>query len=208
MKTLPPFFKHLTFFSEALPNDAQLVDDDIKREEAFKNQALQACLKAQKMILSAGMNFFKPSTIHGSTLKTVEQLTRIQDKMDLAAKESKKIEEMRKQRSMKKVAKKIQTEKVQAREHSRKEAAKMIVGSHKGNREFGVSVEDSSAKKNDPKKHQSVSKRSSKDKKYGFGGKKRGTKRNTKASCNDDSIDFKASLNKKPARRFNGKSRQ
>ena len=208
MKTLPSFFKNLTFFSETLPNDAQLVNDDIKREEAFKNQALQACLKAQKMILSAGMNFSKPPTIHGSTLKTVEQLTKIQDKMDLAAKESKKIEEMRKQRSMKKVAKKIQTEKVQAREQTRKEAAKMIFGSHEGNSEFGVSVEDNAVKKTGTKKHQTSGKRSIKDKKYGFGGKKHGTKRNTKDSYNDDGVDFKASVNKKPFRRLKGKSRQ
>ena len=208
MKTLPAVLKNLVFTSEALPNDEKLVNDDIKREDAFKKQALHACLKARQAILSAGLNFYKPPSIHGSTLKTVEQLTKIQDKMDGAAKEAKKLEEIRKQRSIKKVSKKIQTEKVQAREHSRKEAAKMVFGSHKNDSEFNVAVEDAPTKKVAPKKPRTSNKRNSKDKKYGFGGKKRGMKRNTKASNDNDDVDFKSSLNKKPFKAIRRKTRQ
>ena len=209
MKALPASLKDLVFISETLPNEESLVNDDIKREEAFKKQALHACLKARQVILSAGLNFSKPPSIHGSTLKTVEQLSQIQEKMDAAAKESKKLDEIRKQRSIKKVSKKIQTEKVQAREHSRKEAAKMVFGSHKGDTEFDIAVEDSPIKKVASKGGpHSLSKRSFKDKKYGFGGKKRGLKRNNKASSNNDDRDFKPSLNKKPFKVIRRKPRQ
>lgn len=208
MKTLPAVLKNLAFTSEALPKDEKLVNDDIKREEAFKKQALHACLKARQAILSAGLNFYKPPSIHGSTLKTVEQLAKIQEKMDSAAKEARKMEEIRKQRSIKKVSKKLQTEKVQAREHSRKEAAKMVFGSHKNDTEFNVAVEDSPTKKAVSKKPRGSNKRIAKDKKYGFGGKKRGMKKNTKASSNSDDVDFKPALNKKPFKAVRRKTRQ
>ena len=119
------------------------------------------------------------------------------------------MEEVRKQRSIKKVAKKIQTEKVQAREHSRKEAVQDDFWvPERRHRVQRVSRGFSGQEKNGSKGTHASSKKSFKDKKYGFGGKKRGMKANTKASYNDDKADFKPSANKKPFRNMGKKSRQ
>lgn len=208
MKTLPSFLKDLVFYGDEVKKEDGLQYDDIKREAAFMEQALQACIRARQKITAAGLNFSRPPTTNGSTFKTAEQIARAQSKLDTVAKELKAIQETRKQRALKQFSKKIQVDRVQAKEQTIKAAKQRIGGKAKtsavdsGEEDFAVTVEDAAALKSKPTRasihmRAASAKRQYKDKKFGFGGKKRSAKQNDRASANDVD-DFDERKNKSP----------
>lgn len=208
MKTLPSFLKDLVFYGDEAKGEDGLPYDDLKREAAFMEQALQACVRARQKITAAGLSFSRPPTISGSAFKTAEQIARAQNKLDAAAKELKAIEEARKQRALKQFSKKVQVERVQAKEQAIKVAKQRIGGKAKtgavdsDEEDFAVAVEDAVARTGKPSRTPtrmgvSNAKRQYKDKKYGFGGKKRHAKQNDRAST-DDGDGFDERKNKMP----------
>lgn len=186
MKRLSESFRELVFFCEPISKKDQerIINDDLSREKEFIKQALQSCLLAKQSIASNSYTFARPDGFFGVMLKTSEQIAKSQEKYEESAKEIKRVEEVRRQRLLKKEAKTVQRDRIAEKQKTQKNAMK-----RPSNKELETFEKDVSSKRQIGHKKLPVKggKRQYKDKKYGFGGKKRGVKRNDKSSTGDDS---------------------
>lgn len=141
-------------------------------------------------------------------IKTEEQMNSINKKKAEEKAATKAAEDARKQRLNRKFGKKVQVEKELERQQQRSEHMKKLhklrKRPQKQDDEFDIDVEDE-AEGNDgrpaPKRSKPGEKRVSKkrqvrDEKYGFGGRKRGFKKNSKESTDKD--DFDVARNRRP----------
>lgn len=183
------------------------ITDDLKLESFFLQQALASVVAGRGRLESCGRIFNRPPTYHAHLLKTVSHLQRIQKSEEAEKKQRAASMDAKRQRLLKASAKKIQHDTLQERQKGRTEDRKKLEAiknkSKNGDAgdDFNVEtvVEDiisnKKAKGSKPiggenkKKFTSPasnSKRQSKDKKFGFGGKDRKMeKRNTRESVND-----------------------
>ena len=189
------------------------ITDDLKLESFFLQQALASVVAGRGRLEACGRTFSRPPTYHAHLLKTVAHLQRVQRIEDEDRKAREASMDAKRQRLLKSTAKKVQQETLQDRQKSRTADKKQLEEIKKkagkrasndkgdgGDDEFKVetAVEDIISNKNSQKKPKFVkpsgnSKRQSKDKKFGFGGKDRKMqKRNTKESVNDISGFSKA----------------
>ncbi|KAI8829412.1 eukaryotic rRNA processing protein EBP2-domain-containing protein [Chytriomyces cf. hyalinus JEL632] len=196
---------------ELLPTD---VDNDLKREMAFYKQALEAAILGYKELRRANVPVHRPDDYYAEMVKSDEHMMRVRQKLVDEANSIAAAEKARKLRDAKKFGKKVQHEKLQEREKSKREELDKVkllrkkAGSSKNkdgqdDDEFGISVEKeygetSSGKggseaagvkmgKNGGKSSAAAvnHKRKAKDAKFGFGGKKRLAKQNTRDSTDD-----------------------
>ncbi|KAH7924527.1 eukaryotic rRNA processing [Leucogyrophana mollusca] len=172
------------------------VDDDLSRELAFYKQALHGANTARTLAAKYNFPFTRPSDYFAEMVKSDSHMERIRQRLLDESAGMKKSEEKRKEREGKKFGKQVQLEKLKEREKSKKdmdERLKNLKRKRKGaldNAEadgdaFDVAVED--AISDHPSKRgrgaggKKIS-RDSRDQKFGFGGKGRRSKQNTKAS--------------------------
>ncbi|KAI8895435.1 eukaryotic rRNA processing protein EBP2-domain-containing protein [Globomyces pollinis-pini] len=163
------------------------VNDDLKRELAFYEQALESCKVARNLITQAGIPFSRPDDYFAEMIKTDDHMEKVRQKLIEQSQSIKLSEQAKKQRDLKKFGKKVQVEKLLERQKSKKDALEKI----KGIRKKGITESDdfdvqtvetnSSTRKTDRPNH----KRKSKDQKYGFGGGKKHAKTNDKKSVDD-----------------------
>lgn len=123
---IPNFLNELVYCGEKITANDDLINDDTKRENAFMLQALQACVKARTQMSAAKLPFLKPQNISGHSFKTFEKIIEAQKKAEEEVKSLKAAEELRKQRMLKKVAKEVQTKRIQEKNHEKKQAMKRI----------------------------------------------------------------------------------
>lgn len=194
------------------------ISDDLKLESFFLQQALASVVAGRGRLEACGRTFSRPPTYHAHLLKTVAHLQRIHRVEEEDRKSREASMDAKRQRLLKSTAKKVQQDTLQERQKGRSEERKKLEeikkkagkkGSSNASNEaddgFNVetAVEDIISNKKTPKKNPLTkfnksngagnSKRQSKDKKFGFGGKDRKMdKRNTKESVNDISGFSKA----------------
>lgn len=203
------FLEHLAVTVPECGSKISDINNDFEREAAFTQQALQAAAAARKRICKAKLTFSRPAGYFSEMLKTQEHMTKIHKKMDDQRTKDKQADEARKQRHLKKFGKKIQVEKRLEREKQKADDLGKIAELRKKRRavaqhedDFDVQVDDEAEepkhRKTQSWKREPSKRQTSKNDKFGFGGKKRGAKRNTSEST--DTFDFSLQKNKQPFR--------
>ncbi|XP_005176361.2 probable rRNA-processing protein EBP2 homolog [Musca domestica] len=155
--------------------------NDFKREMLFHRQAQAAVIEGIRRLHELGIKTKRPDDYFAEMAKSDEHMQKV--RANLMAKQegqakSERIRQIREQRKMGKILAK-QT-KVQ-REMEKKDMLDKLKKFRKGKLKNLDFLED--AKALEAKTKKTAEKRKQRDKKFGFGGKKKGMKRNTKASA-------------------------
>lgn len=173
------------------------INDDLNRELAFYKQALHSAERARTLAAKHSLPFTRPSDYFAEMVKSDAHMERI--RMNLLGERAgiKKAEEKKKEREAKKFGKQVQIEKQKERERSKKvmtERLKTLKRKRRGalenaeadGEEFDVAVEEAIGDERSSKRPRKESgkkmSRSTRDAKYGFGGKGRRSKQNTRRS--------------------------
>ncbi|KAG0364872.1 eukaryotic rRNA processing [Gamsiella multidivaricata] len=187
-------------------------DDDLNREVAFYNQALEAAVLGRERTRKEGGVFERPGDYFAEMIKSDEHMAKIRQRLLDESASIQASERAKAQRELKKFGKKVQTEKRLEREKSKADALEKINvlkkkrqgndNSTNADDDFDVALasddEEMKAYRNSGsnglnkgKKRSAAStpesrgKRLKKDQKFGFGGKKRHGKSNTSESSAD-----------------------
>ncbi|KAI6133986.1 eukaryotic rRNA processing [Pisolithus thermaeus] len=173
------------------------INDDLSRELAFYKQALHSAERARTLAAKHSLPFTRPSDYFAEMVKSDAHMERI--RMNLLGERAgiKKAEEKKKEREAKKFGKQVQIEKQKERERSKKEMTERLKTLKRKRRgalenaeadgeEFDVAVEEAIGDERSSKRPRKESgkkmSRSTRDAKYGFGGKGRRSKQNTRTS--------------------------
>ncbi|KAF2895424.1 hypothetical protein ILUMI_10752 [Ignelater luminosus] len=159
--------------------------NDFKREMMFYRQAQASVLDAIPKIKSMGISTKRPEDYFAEMAKSDEHMQRIREtlmKKQLQQQRSEKVKQLRAQR---KEGKALQMQTKLQRQQEKKQMLDQIKKVRKGVAKDLDFLDNKPGKnsKNPSKKTQE--KRKWRDQKYGFGGKKRGSKQNTKDSAAD-----------------------
>lgn len=184
-------------------------DDDLKRELEFYKQALYTAVQGRQLAKQANLAFTRPSDYFAEMVKSDEHMERVRQKLLDERAGLKASEEAKRQRELKKFGKKVQVEKQLERTKSRKELEEKVKGLKRKRKggldgdddggggskdDFDVQLESAISGKDNKRSREDNSsrgrggpkmKRSARDDKFGFGGKKRHAKENTRESTND-----------------------
>ncbi|KAK4517415.1 uncharacterized protein ATC70_000750 [Mucor velutinosus] len=160
------------------------VQNDMQRELAFYQQALEAAKLGRELVKKAGAEFSRPEDYFAEMLKSDEHMAKIRQKLLDESASLKASEDAKRQRQLKKFGKKVQVEKQLERQKQKSEMLdkiKLLKRKRKDgedltlNDDFDIALEKADTKraktdkKSAPVKSQ---KRINKDLKYGSGGKK------------------------------------
>jgi len=159
-----------------------VVHNDFKREMLFYRQAQAAVLEAIPRLHSMNIRTKRPEDYFAQMAKTDDHMNKIRSKLLSKEQAQQRAEKMSKLRELKKYGKKVQVEVQQKRLKEKKDMMdemKKIRKGQGGNMEF---LENGGGR-GDSKGN--VGKRNAKDKKFGFGGKKKNIKKNDKRSTDD-----------------------
>ena len=154
----------------------------------FYRQAQAAVLEAIPRLQSLNVRTRRPDDYFAQMVKSDEHMNKIRAKLLSKEQGQQRSEKMAKLRELKKFGKKVQIEVQQKRQKEKKDMMdemKKVRKGHGGNLDF---LDDGGhgGGGGGKKKHPAVAaKRNFKDKKFGFGGKKRGIKKNDKKSADD-----------------------
>jgi rRNA-processing protein EBP2 len=174
---------------------------------------MEAVERAVDILYEKNIPFRRPGDYFAEMLKSDSQMQRIKGQLLVDKEKIEESEEKRRQRDMKKFGKQVQRERVQQKEKKKKEELDAIKKWRKerergqGSSELPIDFDDETGGKKkersssktpnfnkkrkaddegaNPKKKKNLTKREFKDEKYGFGGKKRGAKRNDSKSASD-----------------------
>ncbi|CAN0552646.1 unnamed protein product, partial [Ectocarpus sp. 8 AP-2014] len=171
------------------------VHNDFKREMMFYRQAQAAVLEAIPRLHSMNIRTKRPVDYFAQMAKTDEHMNKIRTKLLSKEQGQERAEKMSKLRELKKYGKKVQVEVQQKRLKEKKdmmdEMKKIRKGQGGGNMDFlengGGKGESSKGggRADKENKNAVAGKRNAKDKKFGYGGKKRNIKKNDKNSTDD-----------------------
>lgn len=176
--------------------------DDFKRELGFYNHSLGCASRGVAQLLGFGVPVVRPTDYFAEMVKTDDHMKRVRARQIRDKGDIEKSLQMKRQRDLKKFGKKVQVE-VQERRHKEKRTALERVKEIRKGRatqedadEFNVGVvNDDEPARSGGGDNRGQAKRQQRDKKFGFGGKKRGMKKNDAKSAADTS-DFSARRNK------------
>ncbi|KZT19985.1 eukaryotic rRNA processing [Neolentinus lepideus HHB14362 ss-1] len=176
------------------------VDDDLNRELAFYKQALHAANTARTLAAKHNLPFTRPSDYFAEMVKSDAHMERIRLRLLNESAGIKRSEEKRREREGKKFGKQVQLEKIKERERGKKDMEERLKGLKRKRKDavdpradgedFDVAVEDaisdrpSKRSKGDSGSGRKTG-RAARDQKYGYGGKGKRAKQNTKASTDD-----------------------
>merc|ERR1712228_549415 len=144
-------------------------------------QAQAAVLEGIPRLHSLNIKTKRPDDYFAQMAKSDDHMNKIRAKLLSKEQGQQRAEKVAKLRELKKFGKKVQTEVQQKRLKQKKDMMdemKKIRKGQGGNLDFLEDGEDGGGKKNS--NSNSVGKRNFKDKKFGYGGKKRGLKKNDK----------------------------
>ncbi|KAF4307585.1 Eukaryotic rRNA processing [Botryosphaeria dothidea] len=191
---------------QAVTSDAAIeiadTNDDLTRELAFYQQALEAAKSARAALKKEGVPFSRPTDYFAEMVKSDEHMGKVKQKLIDEAAGKKAAAEARRQRDLKKFGKAVQVAREQEKAKAKKDTIEKInllkrkrqgADLENANEDdlFDVALEDAAetARKEKQARRQGGgppnAKRSKKDAKYGFGGKKRFSKSNDAQSSAD-----------------------
>lgn len=182
--------------------------DDTERELAFYKQGMDAVKKGKVTLLKLKVPFSRPLDYFAEMAKSDEHMEKLKDKLLKEAADRKASEDAKRQRQLKKFGKQVQVSTLQERAKQKREALEKIKSLKKKRKnnelsnddDFQIALEEATREDSHVEKRRKPNgKRLAKDAKYGFGGKKRGLKRNDANSSGDISA-FSASKMKNKSR--------
>mmetsp|Transcript_23393 Transcript_23393/g.59227 ORF Transcript_23393/g.59227 Transcript_23393/m.59227 type:complete len:300 (-) Transcript_23393:64-963(-) len=186
----------------SVPKKVELerVDDDLNREAQFYDIALKGVQEGFNKLKELGVPVKRPNDYFAEMVKSDHHMQKIKAKLIHDKKEMDEKEKRKTDRKLKKFGKKVQAE-VQQRRVKEK---KSLIADMDKFRKQGIASDtlkadlglESKTRSHAPKKSK---KREMKDAKFGFGGKKRGMKRNSADSAADMSGFSRKSYKRVPA---------
>lgn len=166
--------------------------NDFKRETLFHRQAQTAAVDGIAKLKELGISTKRPDDYFAEMAKTDEHMQKIRNHLIAKQEGQQKSEKIKQLRESKKMSKIIQREN---EEKKRLEKTKMMSDLKSFRKGKLKNLDFLEEPKNSFNKRGPSKKRQMKDKKFGFGGKKKGMKRNSKESSMDTS-DFSAKRNR------------
>ncbi|KAK9883952.1 hypothetical protein WA026_004890 [Henosepilachna vigintioctopunctata] len=167
------------------PKDDPVLND-FNREMLFYRQAQATVMEAIPRIKAMNIPTQRPDDYFAEMLKSDEQMQKIRETLMKKQEQQKQIERVKELRTQRKLGKQLQIQNKLQRQKEKKEILDEVKKVRKGVRKDFDFLDN---RKGSSKK--SLEKRNMKNKKFGFGGKKRGLKVNTRDSAADIS-DFKS----------------
>lgn len=182
------------------------VDDDLSRELAFYNQALDAAKEAVKRFQSSGRPWLRPPDYYAEMVKSDEHMAKVREQLLYEQRQIEEAEERRRQRETKRFQKQLQAERLKQKAQQKKKTIEHVSKLRKQREKSGfagdfdfdaelAAMEQQEAKREalrkssqswkQREKHAPGKKRQYKNAKFGLGGKKRGSKRNDSVSAAD-----------------------
>jgi len=162
--------------------DQDVVHNDFKREMLFYRQAQATVLAALPRLHDMNIITRRPNDYFAQMVKTDDHMQKIRQKLVTKQMGIERGEKVKKLRELKKFGKKVQVEVQQKRQKEKREMMEDVKKFKKGQTDNLDFLEKRNSKKGEDRVS---AKRQAKDKKFGFGGKKRGQKHNTKESASD-----------------------
>lgn len=177
--------------------------NDFKRETLFHRQAQTAAMDGIAKLKELNVSTKRPDDYFAEMAKTDEHMQKVRNHLIAKQEGQQKSEKIKQLRESKKMSKIIQRENEEKKRLEKSKMMNDLKSFRKGklkNLDF-LEPEAKNSQRNKPSK-----KRQQKDKKFGFGGKKKGLKRNTKESSMDTS-EFSLKRNRAGvgAKKFGGK---
>jgi len=168
------------------------VHNDFQREMMFYRQAQATVLEVLPRLQSMGVPTRRPQDYYAQMAKSDDHMQKIREKLVAKQVADERLEKVKKLRQMKKLGKKVQMEVQQKRQKEKKDMLDQVKKFRKGQVDSIDFLDDSNTDGKKGKKGGApmsaaavAEKRKFKDKKFGFGGKKKGQKANNKDSVND-----------------------
>ncbi|EFA81184.1 hypothetical protein PPL_06021 [Heterostelium album PN500] len=181
------------------------IHDDFVREMAFYKQTLDSVMVCESLCKDFKLPVERKPDYYAEMVKTDQQMYKIKAKLDEDKKRIEKADLIRQKRQFKKIGKQVQVQKQQERQKEKSSQLEAVKkwrkNREKGNvsEDFSIDLIDEEAKKgnnggNNKRKRDLPTKgkkRLAKDEKYGFGGKKKFAKSNTRESTDAGSFSVK-----------------
>ncbi|EFA10478.1 probable rRNA-processing protein EBP2 homolog [Tribolium castaneum] len=180
---------------------ADPVLNDFKRETMFHRQAQAAVMEALPRLKAMGLKTIRPDDYFAEMAKTDEHMQKIRAHLmqkQVAKQRSERVKQLRAQR---KEGKMLQVQAKLERQKEKKAMLDQVKKVRKGqSKDLGFLDGKNKSKK-------AIEKRKIRDKKFGFGGKKRGSKLNTKDSAADIS-EYRRPKKPVPGKKGKGASKR
>jgi len=158
--------------------------NDFKREIIFYRQAQTAIKDGIKKLIELGIPTKRPDDYFAEMAKTDDHMQKIRKHLVAKQEGKQRSERVRQLREQKKMAKAVQREAEEKKQANKSKMLKDLKAYRKGKlKNLDFLEDDKKKQRSGPKKP--GKKRQERDKKFGFGGKKRGIKKNTKDSASD-----------------------
>ncbi|CAL5221811.1 g4067 [Coccomyxa viridis] len=177
------------------------IDDDLSRELAFYNQALEAAKSGVQKLEKQGKKWQRPVDYYAEMVKSDEHMARVKSQLMHEQTQIAEAQERRKQREQKRYAKQVMAERVKEKVQAKKAGVASITKLRKQRQRDGFAGElDMDAELAGPGQRKPAmapgqrirpgertvgKKREAKNDKYGFGGRKRLGKQNDASSAAD-----------------------
>lgn len=122
-----PFAFHQSIVAKKVTEESiPSIDDDLARELAFMNQALEAARVGRTLLRKEGVPFTRPTDYFAETLRSDETMEKVKAKLIEEATAKKASAEARKQRDLKKFGKQVQVAKQQERAKQKRDTLEKI----------------------------------------------------------------------------------
>jgi rRNA-processing protein EBP2 len=157
--------------------------NDFKREIIFYRQAQTAIKDGIKKLIELGIPTKRPDDYFAEMAKTDDHMQKIRKHLVAKQEGKQRSDRVRQLREQKKMAKAVQRDAEEKKQANKSKMLKDLKAYRKGKLKNLDFLEDEKKQKSGPRKP--GKKRQEKDKKFGFGGKKRGLKQNTRDSAGD-----------------------
>lgn len=177
------------------------IHDDLERELAFYNQALEAARQAVKKFNEAGANWLRPADYYAEMVKSDQHMVKVKEQLLHEQKRIEASEQRRKARESRKFQKQLQAAKRQERETLKKRRIEAGTRLRKKRKEMGyqgdfnldveleaLEQEDNWERGKHKGRLEPSKKRQYRDAKYGYGGRMWKKKRNDAESAGDMSM--------------------
>lgn len=164
--------------------------NDFKRETMFHRQAQSAVVEGIARLKSLNIPTKRPNDYYAEMAKTDAHMQKVKENLTKKQLEAQRSEKVRQLRQQRKVSKQMQVEATLKKHAEKKKLMEEVKKYRKGIRKDldfldGKKKMTPKAKDGQHISKKAMEKRNMKNKKFGFGGKKRGIKKNTKDSASD-----------------------
>ncbi|CAL7942032.1 unnamed protein product [Xylocopa violacea] len=159
--------------------------NDFRRETMFHRQAQSAVMDSIARLKKLGVPTIRPDDYFAEMAKSDAHMQKVRENLMRKQTVAQRSEKIRQLRQQKKVGKQMQIEATLKKHAEKRKMLEEVKKYRKGARRDLDFLDDKKKPQNKTVDPKVAAKRKMRDAKYGFGGKKRGNKKNTRASSAD-----------------------